>query len=58
MPSDIKEYLLQIEHNLQFSAVVISDNQYDEFLSFNYTKKMQDTIKSWSQASKARCRSV
>ena len=58
MPSHINEYLLQIERILQFSAVVISDNQYDEFLSFDYTKKMQDTIKSWSQASKAGCGSV
>ena len=38
-------YLLQIEQILQFSAVVIFDNQYDEFLFFN-CKKIQHTKKN------------
>ena len=32
-------YLRQIEQILQFSEAVICDNQYGEFLFFNYTKK-------------------
>ena len=34
MPSHGIGYLIQIEQNVQFSGVVIYDNQYDEFLSF------------------------
>ena len=30
--------MLQIEQMFQFRAVVICDNQYDEFLIFNYIK--------------------
>ena len=37
-------YLLQIEQILQFSAVVIFDNQYDEFL-FLTVRKIQHTKK-------------
>ena len=34
-------YLLQIEQILQFSAVVIFDDQYDEFLFLSTVRKIQ-----------------
>ena len=39
-------YLLQIEQILQFSAVVIFDDQYDEFLFLSTVRKIQHIKKN------------